>query len=232
MKKILPVLLCFVGFNSIAQTTFYDINTVQKIEIFFSQPNWDFQLDTAKYGLDDYVIADSVKINGTLFNTVGVKYKGNSSYDSTYNKNPLHLELDNVINQSYQGISDIKLSNGFNDPSLIREVLSYSILSNYMHASKANFTQVYINNVFTGVYTNVESVDKDFCSTHFYSSQNTFIKANPANTSGPTVKSNLKFIPDPSIMLRTTGIMVCSCSNVRLFLSFEASCRLLYFLKN
>ncbi len=200
MKKLivlgvfLGLLPCLHHGGMMAQTTFYDLNTIQKIEINFSQSNWDYQLDTAKHGKDGYIIADWVKINGMQFNTVGVKYKGNSSYDSTYKKNPLHIELDNLISQSYQGIKDIKLSNGYADPSMIREVLSYQILSNYMKCPRANFAQVYINNLYIGVYANTESIGKTFCSQNFNISGTTFIKCNPIVLPTPVTKSNLRYL--------------------------------------
>jgi hypothetical protein len=178
-----------------AQAGFYDLNVIQKIEINFSQSNWDYQLDTAKYGADGYILADWIRINGFQFDSVNVKYKGNSSYDSSYIKNPLHIELDGFINQSYQGITDIKLGNGYADPSVIREVLSYEILENYMDCPRSNFALLYINGSYIGLYSNAESINKDFCSTHFNSSKNTFIKCNPVVIPGPTTKSNLRYIP-------------------------------------
>lgn len=180
--------------NIFSQTTFYDLNTIQKIEIFFSIPDWDYRMDTAKYGAEGYLIADSVLINGVAFDSAGVKYKGNSSYDSTQIKNPLHIELDNVLNQSYQGVADIKLGNGYADPSMIREVLSYDILQNYMHCPRANFAQVYINGNYIGLYSNAENIGKDFVSTHFNSSSNTFLKCNPITVPTPLTKSNLRYI--------------------------------------
>ena len=107
-----------------AQNPFYALSTIQKIEVHFSAVNWDYHMDTAKIGADDYVLAEWVKINGLQFDSVGVKYKGNSSYDSTYIKNPLHIELDFVNDQAYNGVTDIKLGNGYADPSVIREVRS------------------------------------------------------------------------------------------------------------
>ncbi len=198
MKRLFCYIIFFLTLISSqkakAQTTFYDVTAIQKIEIYFSQPNWDYQLDTSRYGLDDYVTADWVKINGVQFYSPGVKYKGNSSYDSTYIKNPIHIELDNSINQSYQGITDIKLGNGYADPSVIREVLSYNILKNYMHSPRSNFAQLYINGNYIGLYSNDESINKDFCSNHFYSSSKTFFKCNPQVTPAPNTKSNLKYI--------------------------------------
>ncbi len=195
-KFLLSVsIFLFLAQISWSQGTFYDLNTIQTIEIFFSQPNWDYQMDTAKYGSDGYLTSDWVKVNGLQFNSAGVKYKGNSSYDSSYIKNPIHIELDNIIPQSYQGIADIKLGNGYADPSMIREVLSYDILQRYMDCPRSNFAQLYINGTYIGVYSNDESINKDFLSNHFNSSSKTFFKCNPIVTPGPTTKSSLRYIP-------------------------------------
>lgn len=183
-----------LGFSVCAQTTLYDINTIQKIEITFTQPDWDYQLDTAKSGSDGYILAAGLKINGVAYDSVGVKYKGNSSYNAAYKKNPLHIELDAFKNQAYQGIKDIKLGNSYGDPSLIREVLSYDMLKNYMDCPRSNFAQVFINGNYLGLYANDESITKGFCSEHFSSSKGTFFKCNPIKKPSPATKSNLKYI--------------------------------------
>lgn len=195
-KKSILVLLIYmlIGANSFSQTSFYNLNTIQQIEIRFLQPNWDYQMDTAKYGADSYIIAEWVKINGVQFNTVGVKYKGSSSYDSTFKKNPLHIELDHVVSQSYEGIKDIKLSNGYADPSMIREVLSYHILNKYMISPRANFAKVFINDAYMGLYSNTESIGKTFCNNNFGISNQPFFKCSPQSVPSPVNKSNLRYI--------------------------------------
>lgn len=176
-----------------SQDTFFDINTIQQIETSFDQNNWDYIMDTAKAGSESYLMAHWVKINGVQFDSAGVKYKGSSSYDPSFNKNPLHISLNEFKNQSYQGITSIKLANSYGDPSMIREPLAYSILSNYMDCPRSNFPEVTINGSYTGLYANDASVNKKFCSTHFYSSGNTFIKGSPV-LPGPFSKSSLKYI--------------------------------------
>ncbi|HLP14448.1 MAG TPA: CotH kinase family protein [Flavobacteriales bacterium] len=184
MKKRIPAILILISSVAAKAQNLYDINTIQKIEINFTYSNWDYMMDTAKSGSEDYIMAEWVKINGVQFDSVGVKYKGNSSYDATNMKNPLHIELDWIKNQDYQGFSDVKLGNGFSDPSMIREVLSYKILGNYMHCPRSNFAQVYINGSLYGLYSNSEAVNKDFLSDHFYSNQHALIKCNPQSTMG------------------------------------------------
>ena len=74
--------------------SFYDINNIQSLELTFAQSNWDYMLDTAKAGSVGYIMAKSISINGMLFDSVGVKYKGNSTYNPGFVKNPFHIELD------------------------------------------------------------------------------------------------------------------------------------------
>ena len=122
MKTKLLLVLLFSSIFSTNAQTFYDLNTIQTIEITFAQSNWDALLDAAEPS-DAYIEAQSVAINGVTYNTVGVKYKGNSSYNANQVKNPWHIELDTYTDQNYQGYTDIKLSNLYNDTSFVREIL-------------------------------------------------------------------------------------------------------------
>lgn len=176
MKKLsfFLFLTVFFNINPIKAQGFYNINTLQKIEITFSQTNWDYILDTAKAGKDGYLVAQLVKINGVSFDSAGVKFKGGSSYNVNNAKNPFHIELDYLKDQDYQGYKDIKLSNGFKDPTMVREVLAYNILNKYMPSSLSNFCQLYINGVYIGLYSNSEAVTKTFCDSKFFSKNNAF----------------------------------------------------------
>jgi hypothetical protein len=194
-KLFLLTLLLFLSAATFSQN-FYDRSTVQTIEIFFGFTNWDTQLDAATT-TDTYIVADSVRINGVSFDSVGVKYKGNSSYNANNNKNPLHLELDYIKgSQDYQGYTDIKLQNGYSDPSMIREVLSYAILEQYMDCPKANFANVYINGTLRGMYSSAESINKKFNGEHYYLSNDSYFKCNPIGGAGPgsSVNPDLKYI--------------------------------------
>ncbi|NUM31400.1 MAG: CotH kinase family protein [Bacteroidetes bacterium] len=197
LKKIIIFILLNFSIFCNAQN-FYNTDTIQKIEIFFEQADWDYQLDILKLTTDEYLTSKWVIINGVKFDSAGVKYKGNSSYDSSNLKNSIHIELNNIKEQNYNGYTDIKLNNGFADPSMIREVLAFNILSKYMDCPKSNFAEVYINGKYFGIYSNSESINKTFVKSKFQTSNNSFIKCNPIVTPGPTVKSNLKFINNDS----------------------------------
>jgi hypothetical protein len=195
MRRITCFIYLLVAVKAAAQS-FYSQEMLQRIEITFPSSSWDYILDTAKAGRDGFVRATYVKINGKRYDDVGVKYKGNSSYDSTFRKNPLHIELNTYKDQDHEGFTDIKFGNAYADPSLVREVLSYRILSDYLPCSSANFAQVYINGTYFGVYSNAESVNKDFCRKRYYCGDGTFFKCNPLLTPAVNVKSNLSLLQD------------------------------------
>ncbi len=199
MKYLFPILLLFSTLSLKAQD-FYDLNTIQTIEITFAQSNWDQLLDNAYSSTGDYILAESVTINGEVLDSIGVKYKGNSTYNSNQAKNPFHIELDTYKDHDYDGYTDIKLSNVAKDPSFLREVLSYQILRQYMAAPLSNFANVYVNGTLIGLYSNSEAISKKFVKDRFGSKSNTFVKCNPIDGAGPgsTDLPNLEYLDDNS----------------------------------
>lgn len=184
MKNFLLFTLLASAISGYSQN-FYDINTIQDIRIVFAESNWDALLDAQAISTEDYIPAQSVTINGTVYNNVGVKYKGNSTYRANQTKNPFHIELNTYQSQDYQGYTDIKLSNVAFDPSFLREPLSYSILRQYMDAPLCNYSNVYVNGNLMGLYVSSESISKKFVDAHFYSDTNAFFKCNPIGGAGP-----------------------------------------------
>ena len=186
MQKTALILgfFCFT-FTSFSQDVF-DIG-VRKIEIFFNEPNWDAILDSYyANGIGERLIADSILIDGVMDDSVGVKYKGNSSYNVNNTKNPMNIKLDYINNgQSIDGYNMLKLSNGFRDPSFVREVLSYEMAREYMPASKATYANVFVDGTLIGLYTCVQSIDDDFTNEHFYERKGPFFKADNTGVSVP-----------------------------------------------
>lgn len=192
MKLLFAIIFSGLVISSSYSQTFYDVTNVEDIRIYFGFANWDYRMDTAVAGSDSYTIADSVVVNGTPFLNCGVKFKGNSSYNSSNAKNPFHIKLDYVTNQNYQDYEDIKLNNGVFDASMIREVLSYQIARQYMDAPLSNLARVYVNGTYYGVMTNCQDINKKFLDDHYYSSLHTFVKCNPQSVGG--TGSNLAYL--------------------------------------
>ena len=165
-----------------SQSSFYAVDSLREIRIYFYDSDWDYQLDNLYIqGNNDRVLADIV-IDGSSYDSVGVRYKGFSSVSVNRIKNPFNIKLDYIIEgQDHQGIDKLKLSNVYQDPSFIREVLTYEIAGNYLPSAQANYANVYINDTLWGLYTNVQAVNKDFLNDHFGNKYNPFFKCNPEN---------------------------------------------------
>jgi hypothetical protein len=189
MKRILKInyLLSFLLINSFLTygQDFYDLDEVQNINVHLSQNDWDQLMDDNYAATGDYLMADSVTINGQVFDSVGVKFKGNSTYRANQDKNPWHIELDTYKDQDYQGYKDIKLANVYKDPSFLRDALAYQIVRQYMEAPEANYTNLYVNGSLIGLYTNTESISKTFVKDRFGSKSNTFFKCSPPDGASP-----------------------------------------------
>ena len=183
MKKTLVLLLIVViqPFNTISQN-FYDVDYIREIKLYFNQPNWDHLLDSLYLdGLEQRLLA-SVEIDGTMYDSVGVRYKGFSSVSINRIKNPFNIKLDYVDNnQNHQGFEKIKLSNVIKDPSFLREVLSYEIARDYLPSPRANYANVYVNDTLWGLYVNVEAINDKFTNKHFATVNSPLIKCNPLN---------------------------------------------------
>jgi len=164
----------------------YNIDTVRTGYLNFYDINWQTILDSFKTNnMDDRVLAD-LTVDGILMDSVGVRFKGNSSYTGPGVKKPFNIKLDFIKNQDLYGFTSLKLNNIFKDPSCVREALSYEMLRNYMPASQANYMQLYIDGMLHGLYTSVESVNNDFITKHFGSDNNSFFKCDPIWGAPPT----------------------------------------------
>ena len=184
LKKhlILFVFAVFVQFIGFAQSNFYDVDSLREIRIYFYDYNWDYQLDSLYVqGDNERILADLI-IDGSLYDSVGVRYKGFSSVSVNRVKNPFNIKLDYVIDgQDHDGVDKLKLSNVIQDPSFVREVLTYEIAANYLPSAKANYANVYVNDTLWGLSTNVQAVNKGFLNDHFGNKYNPFFKCNAEN---------------------------------------------------
>ena len=200
-KRLLPLVFCLSTLFSYGQSMF-DPSIVHEVEINFYDANWDHLLDSLASeetgtGSGTGRILAEVIINGTAFDSCGVRYKGNSSMDTTSNKNPFNIDLNYVIGgQEYQGKDKIKLANCFTDPSMVREALTYELANQYMDCPRGSFTNVHINGDYIGIYTNTESIDNEFLDAHYGSSNNPFLKCDPISFDIYGDNSNLAYHTD------------------------------------
>lgn len=182
--------------NTLAQESFYKTDEIREIKISFYQSNWDALLDSLYIIGDRDRILANVLIDGVSYDSVGVRYKGFSSASINRVKNPFNIKLNYTIaGQNHLGIDKLKLSNVIQDPSFVREVLSYEIIRQYMPTSEANYANVFINDTLIGLYSNVEAVNKEFLEKHFSFTDNVLVKGNPEEVDLYGENSNLSNSP-------------------------------------
>ncbi len=203
MKLKLTQFLIFCSLTNLSfGQSLFDISLIHDINIDFYDSNWDHKLDSLAAlsggtGSGTGRILADVTINGTVLDSCGVRYKGNSSQDPNNVKNPFNIDLNYVIpEQEYQGEDKIKLANCFTDPSMVREALTYELANHYMDCPRASFVRLSILNVYIGIYTNTESVDNEFLDEHFGSSDNPFFKCDPISFDIFGDNSNLAYHAD------------------------------------
>jgi len=184
---IFLLLLLAPVITTVAQDNLYDAGVVQEIRISFTEKNWRYILDSLFRTVgDNGKLRGDVTINGTTIAGAGIRYKGYSSYNANEIKNPFNIDLDySVVNRNYRGHVKLKLSNVIQDPSFVREVLSYELARKYLPASRANFANLYVNDTLIGLYTNVEAVDANFTRRFWNSHNNTFFKGEPVKLQYP-----------------------------------------------
>jgi len=145
---------------------FYDTNFMQLLE-----QNKEEKIEIpARLIVDDEVIFDSV----------GVRYKGNSSYNAKTNKKSFNISIDEYIDgQDLWGFESLNLNNCFVDPTFMREYLTNTIFGRYMPALKTGFVYLYVNGTEYGLYANVEQINKDYLGQWYSSGSGNLYKGDP-----------------------------------------------------
>jgi hypothetical protein len=171
---------------SVLAQDFYG-KAIQEIRLEMPYPDWDTKLDSIKNVNPDSRLLGTAFVNGTRYDSVGIRYKGNSSYfrsrKDTSKKLPFNVKLDFRLKEQKMkdGHTTIKLSNSFLDPSFMRDPLAYFIIRRYMPAPACNFAKVQINKEFYGLYINTESIDDLFIQKHFGTKAGFLVKCDPDN---------------------------------------------------
>ena len=134
-------------------------------------------------------VFSKVEFEGQTVDSVGVRFKGNSSYAQARNtlKKPFKLDfnryLEDGVFPAAAGVTLLNFNNNAMDPSQAREAIAYKIFRDAgVPAPRTAYTRVYVTvpNVhdrkYLGLYTIVEEVNKEFLKHHFDSSKGLLLK--------------------------------------------------------
>lgn len=142
---------------------------VHTINLQFNQPNyWDSLTYYYSQGYEQYILA-SATLNGVLFDSIGVRLKGNASYGHPNNKKSFKLGFGEYNGSlKWDGLKSVHLNNCWGDPTFMREKLHLDFCRDAgIPAPRGNFAAVYLNGTFWGLYSMEESVDKRFLANHY-----------------------------------------------------------------
>lgn len=188
MKKVVLIVLIAMAHFGIAQDL-YDMSTLREITIKFYDSDYHATLiDWFNADNDSRLIA-TLEMDGVLYDSVSVRYKGNISFIlaelSNTPKFPLNISMNDYIeDQDLMGYTKLKLGNIFTDPTYVRETIAYSIYRKYNVAPKSNLIKVNIgvvgqDAVYHGVYSNTESINKGFLKHHYDWKHGPLVKCDP-----------------------------------------------------
>lgn len=187
MKKLFLVIIFFFTFSFISfsqnpgDATFSspDIHT---IKFYFSQTSWWDSL--ISYYPADKKMLGSVDIDDTYIDSVGIQFKGNTSFNKDSLKNPFKIDFNEfVAGQKYDGLKVINLNNGTCDPTFMRE----KVFLDFCHtagieAPRATYANLYINDTLWGLYILVEQVNKTFLQSTYGNDGGNLFKGEPHGT--------------------------------------------------
>ena len=159
---------------------------IHEVKISFSYATfWDTLIANKdyrdEYHESKYAIA-GIEIDGAYYDSVGVRLKGESSYDFYEGrKKSLKIDLNDFIPENHhKGSRKLNLINCFKDPSHIREKLYLDRLHQLgVPAPRASYAKVYINNTYWGLYLLVEQIDKYFVNDFFKHDVGNLYKGEP-----------------------------------------------------
>ena len=175
LRPLAGMLLLFAAVGGLllhAQTTtpvdpsdpFFDDSQVQTISILINSRDWESlrvnYLDNTYYPCD-------FKWNDQTVRNIGIRSRGTGSRSGV--KPGLRIDFDRyTTSQTFLGLKSVVLRNQTQDASNMHERLSMLLFRRLgVRVSRETFAKLFINNVYEGLYTIVESVDKTFLKKSF-----------------------------------------------------------------
>ena len=135
------------------------------VEIIADEDDWQGMLDNAES--EQYIMADVV-INGTKFQTVGVRPKGNSSLNqvarSDSDRYSFRLQFDEYIKgQTCFGLESFVANNMLGDNTYMKEYVSYEIMQEIgVDAPYFGYAHIKVNGESWGLYLAVELYNESY----------------------------------------------------------------------
>jgi hypothetical protein len=171
--------------GGLSSTGFYDESVIRTVEFDFPQTNYWSQL--SGNWQSQIEIPATMTIDGTTLDSVGVRFKGMTSYiQVSGQKKSFAVSTDKFRpGQKFLGYDAFNFNNGFLDPSFVREVLYLHLSRNHIPSAKANYIRLKINGQDWGIYGNVQNLSGDYLDEWFLSDEGTRWRGERSTGTGP-----------------------------------------------
>ena len=187
----------------------FDVDSVRSIYIDFQDPNYHTILEDAFFTNPSFRIPATLTLNGISYDSVGIRYKGNSTFclpnDNSNPKVPYNLDFNYwIAGQKFMGKKKVKLANAWMDPTFVKEFSASQIYKNYLPTPEINLNKLYVQGNYLGLYVNTESINKQFVKKHFDEKSGALFKCDPSGMFCDTVgtptggEPNLKWLGEDS----------------------------------
>ena len=130
----------------------------------------DTILHTIHFNNVDTTLIDGSKLyqpvqmifDNAMVDSIGLREKGNISNNVPHLKVPFKIKTNKYVSgREYDGIREFTLHNNFQDPSMMREKITYDICEQLgLFSLRTAYARVYIDGIYWGLYTIVEGKDE------------------------------------------------------------------------
>ena len=150
----------------------FDEDSLRLIDLEFYNLDYHNYLVNSWYYDPGERIPAKLTLNGTVYDSVGVRYKGNSTFclpNDNYNpKVPYNIDMNYFIaGQQLLGYNKIKLANAWMDPTFVKQIIASNIYRKYLPSGESNLVKLNVQGNYLGLYVNDESINKQFLKKHF-----------------------------------------------------------------
>lgn len=161
----------------------YQENVIETVYLDFPQPDYWTQL-TNNYNSKTPIEA-TLRYKDKVLEQVGVRFRGMTSYSRADRKKSFDIDLEwKIDGQDINGYNSLKLNNGYEDQSAMREVLYSNLARKNIPSAKANFVNLIVNGENFGVYANVQKLNKDHAKEWFLDNEATRWRAEAPTAGG------------------------------------------------
>lgn len=176
------------GMETDYESTVFDSSDVIDINISMDEAQWEDLLENALS--EEYYPCD-ITVNGTAYENVGVRAKGNTSLSmvvsSDSDRYSFKISFDEYMSgQNLDGLSSLILNNCYSDATMMKEAVCYDMF-NFLgaDASLYNYAKISINGEYWGVYLALEPVNEEFAIRNYGLDYGQLYKPDSEGMGGP-----------------------------------------------